>query len=94
MFILNTALIFWVNLGLIISQSFPQGYYLKLIGVKCSPNADILTNVTCKTKAKARYETSFTLNFDILKPQEEINVRLYHSNYHKLISISSSDSRC
>jgi hypothetical protein len=75
MFILDTALIIIISLGLISSQSFPQGYYLKLIGIKCTPKEEILANMTCKTRAKGRYETSLTLNFDIVKPLEELNVR-------------------
>jgi hypothetical protein len=95
MFILNTALIFWVNLGLIISQTFPEGYYLKLIRMKCSPNADFLTNVMCQTRAKGRYETSLTVIFDVVKPIEEFNVKLDYLNYQKiLISIYRWDSKC
>ncbi len=57
-------------------SSRQEFYHLKLIGIKCSPNEKYMTNVSCKTKPKGRYETSLSGKFDIVKPQTDFNVRI------------------
>jgi hypothetical protein len=51
-----------------------NGRYIRLIGIKCSPKAEFVANMSCKTKAIGRNETAVTIKADIVKPQADINV--------------------
>jgi hypothetical protein len=56
-------------------QSWPQGYYMKLISMKCIPKEEFFVNVSCKTKPLGRYETLFTGNVYYVKIHKDMNVR-------------------
>jgi hypothetical protein len=51
-----------------------NGPFMKLIGIKCSPKAEFVANMSCKTRAINRNDTAVTIKFDIVKPQAEFYV--------------------
>ncbi len=53
----------------------PGGYYLKLVGFKCTGKEEFFENVTCKTKAVGRYETALTVIFNLVTMHKDVNVR-------------------